>query len=46
MKYKCNNCGKEFKPPRYYWKGLAGEYCSPKCAAFGCPNALLIKDEI
>ena len=44
--YKCKHCGKEFKTPRYYWAGLSGEYCSPKCALTNSHIPKLIKDEI
>ena len=44
--YKCRHCGKEFEPPRYYWKGLSGEYCSKECATHHPKLPELIKDEI
>ena len=44
--YKCGFCGKEFNPPRYYWTGLRGIFCSKDCAADGRMDNRLIKDEI
>jgi len=44
--YKCYYCGKDFNPPRYYWRGLSPIYCSAECAAWGYENGELIKDEI
>jgi hypothetical protein len=43
--YKCKNCGKEYKAPRYYWENVSGEYCSEKCAIEGSPIEL-IKDDL
>ena len=40
---KCENCNKEITEDKYYmWQGLSGEYCSPSCAAYGCPNGILL----
>jgi len=39
----CDICKLEIKGKAYKWEGLSPIYCSPKCAAFGCPNALLCR---
>jgi len=40
---KCDNCGRVIpRGEKYFsWQGLIGDYCSPGCSAWGCPNAIL-----
>lgn len=43
---KCDNCNGEIKGFVYTWQGLNPIYCSSNCAAWGCPNVLLIQSRV
>lgn len=43
---KCDSCHREIYHYVYGWKGFSPVYCSPSCAAWGCPNAMLESERV